>query len=150
MSTKTMRLPPRRVLTPSNKRKEEEDTGVDAVQVPPSTTKKLKTAQPQAEPHNEPAAAYSNQLLAGYLAHEFLNKGTLFGQPFDAARAESSAGSAQEPKQRREDEAERRDGAEPRFESLQRYVAVADLLGSDGAHLAGVFNPTQLARFLQL
>ncbi|XP_039067669.1 uncharacterized protein LOC120213664 [Hibiscus syriacus] len=31
----------------------------------------------------------SNQLLAGYMAHEFLTKGTLLGQQFDPARSEA-------------------------------------------------------------
>lgn len=144
-----MRLPPRRVLTPSNKRKEEEDGIVDAVQQ--STTKKSKPAESQAgfQRESTTVASSSNQLLAGYLAHEFLTKGTLFGQPFDAARAESSSSSSSS-SSAGEEEAEKIGRAEPGVESLERYVAVADLLGSDGAHLSGVFNPTQLARLLQL
>ncbi|KAL5561962.1 hypothetical protein UlMin_031709 [Ulmus minor] len=144
MNTKTMRLPPRRVLT-TNKRKEEE-SGVDALQ--PSTLKKLKPASAPAPPPPPPqeAAGLSSHLLAGYLAHEYLTKGTLFGQPWDGgARAEATA----EPKKRsRETEAEAE--AVPRREKLQRYVEVADLMSGDGAQLAGVVNPSQLARLLQL
>ncbi|PON66792.1 hypothetical protein TorRG33x02_266500 [Trema orientale] len=154
-----MRLPPRRALTLSNKKRKEEDHihqgGVDAVIQPStSTTKKLKPAQSQLGSDKESGAASSSHLLAGYLAHEFLTKGTLFGQPWDAARADDAAESALEPaeetKQSREGKAEPREGAEPCLERFQRYVAVADLLSSDGAHFAGVVNPTQLARLLQM
>lgn len=154
-----MRLPPRRVLTSSNKKRKEEDNqgGVDTVQPSPlpSTTKKLKPAQSHPGSAKESRAASSRHLLAGYLAHEFLTKGTLFGQPWEAARAEAAADSAPEPvdetkRQSPEGEAEPREEAEPRLERFQRYVAVADLINADGSHLPGVVNPTQLARLLQL
>ncbi|PON34759.1 embryo sac development arrest protein [Parasponia andersonii] len=154
-----MRLPPRRVLTTSNKKRKEEDhihqVGVDAVIQPSmSTARKLKPAQSQLGSDKESGAASSSHLLAGYLAHEFLTKGTLFGQPWDAVRADDTGDLALEPveetKQSREGEAEARDGAEPCLERFQRYVAVADLISSDGAHFAGVVNPTQLARLLQM
>lgn len=93
-----------------------------------STSKTLKLSTPAG---SEPASA-SGQLLAGYLAHEFLTKGTLLGQPWCRSG---------------EDEAE---AEPPQYEKLERYVEVADLLKTDGAQLAGIVNPTQLARFLQL
>lgn len=73
-----------------------------------------------------------NRLLAGYMAHEFLTKGTLFGQKFDAARAQAVplAGS---------------DSA-----SNNSYSDVASLVKSDGTYIPGIVNPTQLSRWVQM
>ncbi|KAF3436118.1 hypothetical protein FNV43_RR23210 [Rhamnella rubrinervis] len=134
-----MRLPPRRIST-SNKRKESEG-GVDAL----STSKKQKPDSPRPGLDKESDPESSNQLLAGYLAHEFLTKGTLLGQPWDPARAESAAVSVSKPKPTAEMEE-----AEPHVERLQRYLEVADLINKGGAHLPGIVNPTHLAGFLRL
>lgn len=145
MNTKTMRLPPRRVLTPT-KRKER-----DNYKLP--TTKLLKPTPAQAESFKAPEPdPSSNQLLAGYLAYEYLTKGTLFGQPFDAARVQEDQGwgqvSAAEP---RKIKPEKKDEAEPQKEEYyNRYVEVANLLKTGGARIPGVVNPTQLARFLHM
>ena len=72
----------------------------------------------------------NNQLLAGYLAHEYLTKGTLLGRRWD-----------QLPSQRVELHHE---------DKYDRYVQLASLLKTGGAHLSGVVNPTQLARCLGL
>lgn len=146
MNTKTMRLPPRRISTTNasnnNKRKEKE-SGFDALHQS-TTTKMLKVAPPpQAGSNSPPEPASSGQLLAGYLAHEFLTKGTLLGQSWDTSKTEPAPASPGE-------EAEPRSGAEPHLENLERYVEVADLLKTEGAHLVGIVNPTQLARVLQL
>lgn len=148
MNTKTMRLPPRRVLLPT-KRKERED-------YKSPTTKSLKPtpAQPESYKVPEPDSS-SNQLLAGYLAYEYLTKGTLFGKPFDAARDQAGQGpasgqaSAVEPKKVKP---EKKDEAEPQLEeeNYKRYVEVASLLKTGGAHVPGIVNPTQLARFLHM
>ncbi|KAM1003757.1 hypothetical protein EV1_003994 [Malus domestica] len=142
MNTKTMRLPPRRISTTNasnntnnnnnNKRKEKE-SGFDALQ-------KTKTLKPAPPPQAKPSqlAPPPGQLLAGYLAHEFLTKGTLLGQPWDPSRAEPAPSGVSKIE------------AEPKLENLERYVEVADLLKTEGAHLAGIVNPTQLARILQL
>ncbi|KAJ8650747.1 hypothetical protein MRB53_003770 [Persea americana] len=66
------------VMTPSASRKRKERDGLDGV--------KAATARPTKA---EPVA--DNQLLAGYLANEFLTKGTLFGQKWDPARAADPA-----------------------------------------------------------
>ncbi|XP_052170699.1 uncharacterized protein LOC127786945 [Diospyros lotus] len=143
----------RRIGTPprggpsNNKRKERE-----SLQIPPPPNKKLvRPNDPRPKPGpvqssaKSPEPASNNQLLAGYLAHEFLTKGTLFGQPWGSTRAE--AVESRRPKQPgSSQEAE----AEARIEEYQRYVEVASLLKTDGAHLPGIVNPTQLARFLQL
>ncbi|KAB2602323.1 hypothetical protein D8674_003328 [Pyrus ussuriensis x Pyrus communis] len=143
MNTKTMRLPPRRISTTNasnntnnnNKRKEKE-SGFDALQ----KTKNLKPAPPPQAKPSQPAPP-TGQLLAGYLAHEFLTKGTLLGQPWDPSRAEPAPSGVS---------GSSKIEAEPKLENLERYVEVADLLKTEGAHLAGIVNPTQLARILQL
>ncbi|KAL6978710.1 hypothetical protein U1Q18_020376 [Sarracenia purpurea var. burkii] len=143
---------------PSNKRKERD--GFEAPK--PSYPKLVRhgfsrpgSSSPTPKP---PEPSSNNQLLAGYLAHEFLTKGSLFGQPWDPARAEAvpvttgSAeprrlkpfGSSQKPKPGRSPR------AEPEMEKYQRYREVADLLKTDGAHVPDIVNPTQLAHLLQL
>ncbi|KAB1199218.1 hypothetical protein CJ030_MR0G026016 [Morella rubra] len=146
MNTKTMRLPPRRVLTPNVTNKRKERDGFDALK--PPTPKLSKPTIPPKVGSYEPIA--SNQLLAGYMAHEFLTRGTLFGQPLDPARNEVVPVSKKGcPNQNGEGEPS--GGTERRqLEDYQRYVEVANLLKSDGAHLPGIVNPTQLACFLQL
>lgn len=165
MNTKTMRLPPRRVLTQTNKRKERE--GFDGVKQP-SITKLPKPKPTTTFQSGSKDPASSNQLLAGYLAHEFLTQGTLFGQPWDPARAEAVpvsvsstldlrkgkptqtqtqiGGAEPEP----ESTTSGRRAEPPQLENYQRYVELANLLKTDGAHLAGIVNPTQLARLLQM
>ncbi|KAL6953254.1 hypothetical protein U1Q18_033966 [Sarracenia purpurea var. burkii] len=137
---------------PSNKRKERE--GFDVLK--PSTNKLHRPVIPRpgsvSRVPKTPEPASNNRLLAGYLAHEFLTKGTLFGQPLEPARAAdddlevSAAASAVKAK------GESSSKAEPQMERYQsqRYVEVANLLKTDEAHLPGIVNPSQLARFLQL
>uniref|UniRef100_A0A803LMM9 Embryo sac development arrest 6 n=2 Tax=Chenopodium quinoa TaxID=63459 RepID=A0A803LMM9_CHEQI len=96
-----------------------------------------------AEPGSGPGS--SNRLLAGYMAHEFLTKGTLFGQKFDPARAEAVPVSAAEPK-RKPGQTGFGSGVKPN----RSYADVAQLLKSDGTHIPGIVNPTQLARWIQM
>ncbi|XP_039013764.1 uncharacterized protein LOC120143528 isoform X2 [Hibiscus syriacus] len=125
MNTKTMRLPPRRVSMPTNvKRKERDDFDLKHI----------------------------NRLLAGYLAHEFLTRETLFGQPFDPARpqqTDSGRGTGEDAKAGKRSRAEDVE-PKPREENHRRYVEVASLLKTDGAHIPGIVNPSQLARLLQM
>ena len=86
----------------------------------PNTTSSWKP-----KPMTEPAP--SNRLLAGFLAHEFLTQGTLLGHKPDPGP--SRVGSDEEPK---------------------GYGEVARLMKTDGAHLPGIVNPTQLARWIQM
>lgn len=133
---------PRRILPPggTRKRKERESLGLSFSGPPP----------PLATPSSAAAAAEarevmsSNRLLAGYMAHEFLTKGTLFGQKLDPARAEavplvSSTSSASAP-------------AQPSIRKKEHhsYTEVASIVKSDGTHIPGVVNPTQLSRWIQM
>ncbi|XP_020580788.1 uncharacterized protein LOC110024933 [Phalaenopsis equestris] len=94
----------------------------------------------------EPAAGDSspatNRLLAGYLAHEFLTKGTLFGKMWPPGRSEPGGGSGQSGSV----EIDRSGSAR----IAKAYEEVAYLLKTDGVHIPGVVNPTQLARWLQM
>ncbi|KAJ0229693.1 Uncharacterized protein HA466_0313900 [Hirschfeldia incana] len=156
MNTKTMRLPPRRVLTP-DKRKERDGVISSVVQKPPETSVKrlhppsnLNRPSVNSITNNKSLIAAepvgSNQLiLAGYLSHEFLTNGTLFGEQWDPARAQ--AGPTESNKLKRSHINEPAEEIEPK---QKRYVEVANLLRSDGAHLPGIVNPAQLARFLNL
>ncbi|KAI3678790.1 hypothetical protein L6452_38093 [Arctium lappa] len=119
----------------------------------------------------------NNILLAGYLAHEFLTKGTLFGQSYDPAKskvapASSAASSADfrtmkqssrgfvntDKKKNIESELKAKpkpnskpskndSGLQSQLSKNQRYARVSELL-KNGAHIPGIVNPSQLARFL--
>ncbi|XWS36464.1 hypothetical protein CRYUN_Cryun20dG0087900 [Craigia yunnanensis] len=155
MNTKTMRLPPRRVSMPNNhKRKERDDFDLKHL-TPHPPTKLTKPAAPLADSDKAAHPVLSNQLLAGYLAHEFLRHGTLFGQPWDPIRpqltaAESRRGIKEAEPSERSSAGDAGPGLKPKEEKHQRYVEVASLLKADGAHIPGIVNPTQLARFLQM
>ncbi|KAJ8499595.1 hypothetical protein OPV22_010147 [Ensete ventricosum] len=94
----------------------------------------------KAEPGKEPTSARwptskeGNLLLAGYLANEFLTKGTLFGKKLGPGRADPGKRPL-EP-----------DSAEP----AGTYAEVSYLLMRGGAQIPGVVNPTELARWLQM
>ncbi|CAK8571735.1 unnamed protein product [Lathyrus sativus] len=171
MNTKTMRLPPRRVLTPStttsSKRKERDDPFERPKPIPASTSKLPKSDKPISRLGSEPITSPtttttankglepmpSNQLLAGYLAHEYLTKGTLLGQPWvppkGKSKEEDDGGDEGEPTATATTEEEPYRMPEIKMER-ERYVEVTGLLKSGGTHLHGVVNPTQLARFLHL
>ncbi|CAA0162843.1 unnamed protein product [Arabidopsis thaliana] len=152
MNTKTMRLPPRRVLT-ADKRKER-DAFISSVTDNPPEIAKFPSPPPKLVPppvnpiskKSSTAAAEpigSNQLmLAGYLSHEFLTQGTLFGEQWNPARAQ-----AESSKIKPSHTVEPAEECEPK---RKRYREVANLLRSDGAQLPGIVNPAQLARFLKL
>ncbi|KAK8674423.1 hypothetical protein V6N13_112714 [Hibiscus sabdariffa] len=147
-----MRLPPRRVpdsLPNHNKRKERDGFDLKQLTPPPPTKPPMLATAAASHP------VLSNQLLAGYLAHEFLTRGTLFGQPWgqtrplqSAAESRRAIGGEAEPRER---------SAEPDLEpklreenKRQRYVEVASLLKTDGAQVPGIVNPSQLSRFLEM
>ncbi|XAR57452.1 hypothetical protein NMG60_11025605 [Bertholletia excelsa] len=120
---------PRRVLTPSASRKRKE-------------MEALSGAEP----------GFSSRLLAGYMAHEFLTRGTLLGQRWDSAPAGPEQVSNQSADSKR---TKPRVEAEPsrKVKQLQHeesYAEVATLLKGDGAHVQGIINPTELARWLRM
>lgn len=86
-----------------------------------------------------------NRLLAGYLAHEFLTKGTLMGQQWDPARAVAEPVVGKPTMKRGAAAADR---AKPA--PMGSYADVAQLVKTEGAYVPGVVNPAQLARWLQM
>lgn len=115
-----------------------------AVSVTNRATTSFKAAEKQ-----QPVS--SNRLLAGYMAYEFLTKGTFLGQKFDPARAEAVPVNTADPKRIKQIQAQPSQQAELSGKSKpQCYAEVSHLLRSDGVHIPGVVNPTQLARWLQL
>ncbi|GAA0149105.1 hypothetical protein LIER_08368 [Lithospermum erythrorhizon] len=136
-------LPP-----PSIKRKERD--GNNFLKPLPLTTKKLAKPSPhhrhppplspKPSLKSSPKPLSNNHLLAGYLANEFLSKGTLFGRPWDPARVQAvpPAGSSRFKSTQVE--------LEP--EKCLMYKEIAEIMKTDGAHIPGIVNPTQLARFL--
>lgn len=92
----------------------------------------------------------SNQILAGYLAHEFLTKGTLLGEEWDAARPELAATlpAPKRPNQTRPGSAKPKPNGYKPPPPASSYADVAQLLKGDGAHIPEVVNPTQLGQWL--
>ncbi|KDP40365.1 hypothetical protein JCGZ_02363 [Jatropha curcas] len=135
---------PRRILTPgaSRKRKERETF---------YPFKPFNSAQLGGKPAlKAEKSVSSNRLLAGYMAYEYLTKGTLFGQKFDPARAEAvplAGGGSAEWKKRGMKPPEVQPGWRKEHQS---YAEVASILKTDGAHIPGIVNPTQLAKWIQM
>ncbi|KAK4421792.1 hypothetical protein Salat_2129800 [Sesamum alatum] len=157
-----MNYQPRRLVTPGASRKRKE---MDAVYsstlskplVPPmAVSRAVSGAKPATTSCKgaEQQAPSSNRLLAGYMAYEFLTKGTLFGQKFDPARAGAVPVSSAESKRSRLSLSHSQsctEGESSGKSKPQGYAEVAQLLRiSDGAHIPGVVNPTQLARWIQM
>ncbi|CAA2994912.1 uncharacterized protein LOC111376948 [Olea europaea var. sylvestris] len=95
----------------------------------------------------------SNRLLAGYMAYEFLTKGTLLGEKFDPARAEAVPVNSADSKRNKPGQSHGLQSveAEPSGKIKQQsYAEVASLLKGDGAHIPGIVNPTQLGRWIQM
>lgn len=105
---------------------------------PPKPTSKPPTPKSAPKPSplgraDPPALPAKNRLLAGYLAHEFLTKGTLLGQPFGPAGAEPAKPAV----------------AVKVEQPLASYAELAYLLKFDGTHVPGIVNPTQLGCWIQ-
>lgn len=144
---------PRRILTPgaSRKRKEREAYYPFKLSAPAqvaanATAKSVSSKAVSGEP------VCPNRLLAGYMAYEFLSKGTLFGQKYDPARAEAVAlvGSAKpevRPQQQQEPSVRQK---KKEHKQTKSYAEVASILKTEGAHIPGIVNPTQLAKWIQM
>ncbi|KAJ7954678.1 putative Embryo sac development arrest 6 [Quillaja saponaria] len=140
---------PRRILPPGVSKKRKETEALFSATARPSTPVPASLASTKA---SEPFS--SNRLLAGYMAYEFLTKGTLFGEKFDPGRAEAvplaSSSSSLALSKRTKPEVT----AEVVERSLRKeqdsYGEVASILKSDGAHIPGIVNPTQLTRWIQM
>ncbi|KAH0738984.1 hypothetical protein KY290_037689 [Solanum tuberosum] len=101
-----------------------------------------------AKPDPKKKGQMPNSVLAGYMAYEYLTKGTLLGQKFDPARPRAAApvNALADPKKRKSSPEESELNPKPN----QNYVEIASLLRSDGTHIPGIVNPTQLAQWIQM
>ncbi|XP_057440509.1 uncharacterized protein LOC130732489 [Lotus japonicus] len=98
---------------------------------------------------------YSNQLLAGYLAHEFLTRGTLLGKKFepDSTQANSDLLSSDQPtrSQVNSEVATSTSTVDPpQRTTIEIYNELAVLMKGDGIHIKGIVNPTQLYEWIQM
>ncbi|KAL6503520.1 hypothetical protein OROGR_025443 [Orobanche gracilis] len=150
----------RRILTPGASRKRKE---MEALQsstsskpfIPPTSVTRSVSFRSQGMTSSSKGAEQqpvpSNRLLAGYMAYEFLMKGTLFGRSFDPARAEAFPVNEAEAKRNKlsqpSKEAEPGQKWKPKPPS---YSEVASLLKTEGVHIPGIINPTQLSRWIQM
>lgn len=123
--------------------------------LPPGNTRKRKHSE--ADKLDKPIP--SNRLLAGYLAHEFLTKGTLLGQKFDQRKqnrietdSDFVVGLTEQQRQSQlYSRAEASDDALTRAEGRKEhetYGKVASILKTNGTHIKGIVNPTQLSRWI--
>ncbi|KAK7391706.1 hypothetical protein VNO78_20125 [Psophocarpus tetragonolobus] len=98
----------------------------------------------------EPAA--SNGLLAGYLAHEFLTKGTLLGRKIDLESRICGSSSAEAKRSKPNSQAiVSVSGVETKPSAVKEqdsYEEVAKLLKTKGTHIKGIVNPTQLSNWI--
>uniref|UniRef100_A0A5B7BCC7 Embryo sac development arrest 6 n=1 Tax=Davidia involucrata TaxID=16924 RepID=A0A5B7BCC7_DAVIN len=141
---------PRRILTPGASRKRKEREAFYSMKPSPLAPPAVPMTPLQSKP-SEPVS--SNQLLAGYMAYEFLTKGTLFGEKWDPARAEAVPVSSASAESKRKTKVSQSIEAEPSGKVKQQhqtYAELANLLKNDGAHIPGIVNPTQLARWIQM
>ncbi|XP_061993881.1 uncharacterized protein LOC133711804 [Rosa rugosa] len=129
------RIPPR---GGAPRKRKERDDGFKQPSAP--------TVKPLSRSTTQPAVS-SNRLLAGYMAYEFITRGTLLGQECTAEQARAmkpvEAGADDEPVKERE--VGSGEGA-----AQDRYAEVATILKTDGAHIPEIVNPTQLARWIQM
>lgn len=146
----------RRILTPgpTRKRKEREASSFYSSLKPSAQAKAQAAVKPDQAGKGADEPMSSNRLLAGYMAYEFLTKGTLFGQKFDPARADAfpvggGAGSSAELKRLKPEPAEP-SGKKKVAKEHGSYAEVASILKTPGAHIPGIVNPTQLSRWIQM
>ncbi|KAG7026157.1 hypothetical protein SDJN02_12656, partial [Cucurbita argyrosperma subsp. argyrosperma] len=118
--------------------------------LPPGASRKRKEVETFVKPKAVGAdSVVSNRLLAGYLAHEFLSKGTLFGEKYEPARSEAVGMTCSRPAEYKKTKPEA--AAAPSVEKEnQSYAEVASILKMEGAHLPGIVNPAQLARWIKI
>ncbi|KAJ0248990.1 Embryo sac development arrest 6 [Hirschfeldia incana] len=92
------------------------------------------------DPRATPAA--SNWVLAGYMAHEFLTCGTMLGRKLYPGWAE--VGPLDTPS------TQQQNGEVKKQKTDQSYSDVSSVFKTDGIHIPGVVNPTQLAKWIQM
>lgn len=129
-----------KILAPGTLRKRKEREPMHPGMEVTAATKPSGPAAP-AEASAEPAL--DNQLLAGYMAYEFLTRGTLLGQRLNHDRTEAVHVNPPEPVSRAETEPRETKGS-------GSYAELACILKMEGVHIHGIVNPTELARWIQM
>ncbi|KAI3697140.1 hypothetical protein L6452_29925 [Arctium lappa] len=96
----------------------------------------------------------SNKLLAGYMAYEFLTKGTVLGQKFESCVKNQNQNLYQNQKQKQSGiEAGETEKWRKEKESSYKEITSLMMMKSDhggGIHVPGIVNPTQLDRWIQM
>ncbi|CAL0316712.1 unnamed protein product [Lupinus luteus] len=119
--------------------------------LPPGTSRKRKHTDSH-EPSKPKAVEpiQSNRLLAGYLAHEFLTKGTLFGERFDPYSSRSNAEPSRSSNKTEPSKSQLSSKAVGSAENYESYGDVAYIMKTDGTHIKGIVNPTQLSQWIHM
>lgn len=111
--------------------------------------KASKLTAPMASAHATTEPTPDNRLLAGYMAYEFLTRGTLLGRMLNPSQADAvpvslaGRGAANPERLEPEDEPGTR-------KEVGSYAEVASILKMNGSHIPGIINPTDLARWIQM
>ncbi|CAI0436907.1 unnamed protein product [Linum tenue] len=135
----------------SRKRKDRESTPAFYPAAKPSARLDYLHKPPPSTMPN--TSSNNNGLLAGYFAYEFLTRGTILGEKFDPAKSTDAAVPLALPSRIR------KGGAVPAAEEGRKknkedeeksYAEVASLLKTERAHIPGIVNPTQLARWIRM
>lgn len=127
----------------SRKRKEREERGFKQPSAP--------TVKPAPSRSTTQPALSSNRLLAGYMAYEFITRGTLLGQECNSAVPRvAEPNRAMKPVEAGADEPMKEEDKKGGDAAQDSYVEVASILTTEGAHIPGIVNPTQLARWIQM
>ncbi|CAL0321133.1 unnamed protein product [Lupinus luteus] len=144
---------PRKMLPPGTSRKRKHAEAHE-----PAKPKAAEPAKPKAADLAKPKAVEpvpSNRLLAGYLAHEFLTKGTLFGQKFDPDSTRFNVKPSTRSNKTGLNKSQLNyQAVEPSRSSVKKenesYDEVASIMKTDGTHIKGIVNPTQLSQWIQM
>ncbi|XP_050217265.1 uncharacterized protein LOC126668091 [Mercurialis annua] len=134
----------RRIATPgASKKRKETEPFYPFKPAPSAYTAQLGASKPAGGAFIKPenSVSCSNKLLAGYLAYEYLKQGTLFGQKFDPGYG----GSVESAKRGKPMEV-----GTGSNEEQKSYAEVASILKTEGSHLPGIVNPSQLSRWIQM
>lgn len=136
---------PRRILTPGALRKRKEREIFYSLKLSASAQAAANSTDSEAV---SPEPKCSNRLLAGYMAYEFLTRGTLFGQKFDPARTEAVSLESKRLKPEVPEQQQQQQATV--VKEHKSFAEVATILKTDGAHIPGIVNPTQLTRWIQM
>lgn len=85
------------------------------------------------------------------MAYEFITRGTLLGQECNSAVPRvAEPKRAMKPVEAGADEPMKEEDKKGGDAAQDSYVEVASILTTEGAHIPGIVNPTQLARWIQM